>query len=168
MQFNVIAVNPLQLSSDSAVSSSQGFSIPVSAAVSRSLTGLLCAQTQYSRSQPLWLPPSRSSCLHLSDDTRQNSRWACLAVSSKVCAFLFGSLFYNLPVTSCLAPCSCFSRNAFCFRNRKCALGPWQLSPLGFSFCLCNACNLISCSSLLRKCASLPATVDVSQKGASR
>lgn len=35
------------------------------------------------------------------------------------------------------------------------------------SFSLYNACNLISCSSLLRKCASLPATVAANQKGAS-
>lgn len=118
---------------------------------------LLYAQTQDSQSQ------SCISCLHLSVDTRQNSRRACLAVSSEVCAFLSSSLFYILPVTSCLAPCSCFSRNAFCFRDRKCAPGPWQLSQLGFSFSLCNVCNLISCSSLLRNCASLPATVDVSQ-----
>lgn len=41
MQFNVIAVNPLQLSSDSAVSSSQGFSIPVLLRVSLSLSQLL-------------------------------------------------------------------------------------------------------------------------------
>lgn len=52
-------------------------------------------------------------------------------------------------------------------QEQEVCTGSLAVSRVGFSFSLYNACNLISCSSLLRKCASLPATVATNQKGAS-